>query len=414
MAYPSASKPGSDAPRAAARDWRRDALVALAVCAVATAVFAGGALDLGAAALFYDAHAQEHWPLGSRMPWSLLYRMAPWITASLVLGGLAALVAGVWRRHSGLRRHGTFVLAVLVIGPGILVNGVFKDHWNRPRPRDVVQFSGAAQYAAAPLPGEAGKSFPCGHCSVGFLYGLGWWIWSGTRPLLAAASAGIGLALGVALGIGRMAAGGHFASDIVWSALIPFLIAHVLYHYVPGMPGNARLAPSAVLPRGLWRFMPLAAGSGAVAVLAAVFLTAHGTPIATRIPVDRFAQPPRVFEVVAPTANVNIVVVDAGEPEVAVAGELHGFGLPGSRLATATSFDAMAGPKLTYAIEQSGWFTDLDANLSLRVPANRFERIVVRLGRGNVALKDATRGGVVGSGKLRLDLNTGGGRVDVR
>lgn len=399
------------------RSWKVDALIVLCVGAFAAALFYGGELDLAAARLFYRADSSDPWPLGGQMPWSLLYRMAPWITASLVLGGLAALAAGYWWRHGAVRRQATFALLVLVIGPGLLVNGVFKDHWNRPRPRDIVQFGGASHYASAPLPGEGGKSFPCGHCSVGFLYSLGGWIWSGTRPFLAAASVGIGLAMGLALGIGRMAAGGHFFSDIVWSALIPFLVAHVLYHYVLRIPlRDGASAPSHDVPSRpstLWRAAPAGAAIGAVGVLAALFVTAHGTPIAAEIPLGPLAPSPRVLELSAPTANVSIVVSDKPDAVVSIAGELHGFGLPTSRMSAGATFEPAPLPKLRYVVEQSGWFTDLDANMSVHLPLSRFQRIVVRVGRGNVTLKDLTQNRAVENGGLQLDLKTDAGKVRI-
>ena len=171
-------------------------------------MFANGALDLAAARFFYSTR-EDHWPLGGEMPWSLLYKMAPWITASLVLGAMGALAVGFVRKREQLRRDATFVLLALVLGPGLLVNGVFKDHWNRPRPRDLIEFGAQWHYAAAPLRGEGGKSFPCGHCSVGFLYAVGWWIWRRRRPRRAAVALAAGVVVGTALGIARLAAGGH-------------------------------------------------------------------------------------------------------------------------------------------------------------------------------------------------------------
>src|SRR2546422_1131069 len=209
-------------------NWRMDMIVFAAVGATITAVFANGSLDLAAARVFYSAQPQDHWPFARDMPWSLLYKMAPWITASLVMAGIAVLSVGFARRREQWRRDATFILFSLVLGPGLLVNGVFKDHWNRPRPRDVIELGGHWHYAPAPLRGEGGKSFPCGHCSVGFLYGVGWWIWRRQRPKLAASALASGLALGTALGIGRIAAGGHFLSDVVWSAFIALGLAHFL------------------------------------------------------------------------------------------------------------------------------------------------------------------------------------------
>lgn len=383
--------------------------------AVVTLLFAATPLDFAVARIFYRSSALDHWPLAKRLPWSVLYRSAPFITASLVLAGLAGLAAGFARRREAWRRYGVFVLLSVVIGPGILINGVFKDHWNRPRPREIVEFGGASHYAPAPLRGEGGASFPCGHCSVGFLCGIGWWIWRRRRPGWAVASLGAGLVAGTALGLGRMAAGGHFLSDVVWSALLAYGVAHVLYHYVLRIPvreapegGAADARPASA---HLQRAVVALAAFGGTAVLAALFVTPHGTQLAAEIPLSTLPGAPRVFEVTAQTASIEIVLVDAPPTEVSVSGELHGFGLPTSRLETSVRFDAEPVPTLRYHIEQRGWFTDLDGSALIRLPAGALERIVVRISRGNITVTDATRADIVRSGKLRLDLQTGSGRV---
>jgi len=152
---------------------------------------------------------------------------------------------------------------------------VFKDHWDRPRPRDVVEFGGTLHYTPAPWRGEGGSSFPCGHCSVGFLYASGWWVWKSRRPRWARASLALGLALGAALGLGRMAAGAHFLSDVIWSALLALGLAHVLYFHV------LRLAITQPADRGpstapFWlpgaQMSTLLAVLGAALVLTALFI----------------------------------------------------------------------------------------------------------------------------------------------
>jgi len=96
----------------------------------------------------------------------------------LLLGLLIAHLPG----HEAWRVNGAFLILSVVIGPGLIINAVFKDHWDRPRPRDVVEFGGMLQCTPAPLRGESGESFPCGHCSVGFLFASGWWLWKRRRP----------------------------------------------------------------------------------------------------------------------------------------------------------------------------------------------------------------------------------------
>src|SRR5215469_16102618 len=216
--------------------------VCLAVVALVTTVlFANGALDIVAARWFYHPESADPWPLARELPWRLLYRAATWITASLVIGALAVLAASLAPAARTWRRPAVLVLLSVAIGPGLLGNALFKDHWQHPRPRDLVELGGALHYVPSPLIGtQGGASFPCGHCTVGFMYASGWWIWKRRRPAWARASLVVGLTIGVLLGVGRMAAGAHFLSDIVWSAVLALGVVHFLHSRVLG----AKRAPA--------------------------------------------------------------------------------------------------------------------------------------------------------------------------
>jgi lipid A 4'-phosphatase len=399
--------------RAEPRLWLPEALLLVALALVVSALFASARLDIAAAGLFYRAGS---WPLATRAPWSILYGAAPWITASLVGIGIVSLIIGAAQRHHTRRMHAVFLLLSIALGPGLLANFVFKDHWARPRPRDIVEFAGPLQYVPAPLPGRAaGASFPCGHCSVGFLYGAGWWVWKRRRPRWARASLVAGLAAGLALGVGRMAAGAHFLSDVLWSALLTYGVCHVLYYHVLRL-GTADAADTPAVPGVFARRHHLLALAGAlcgVSVLVALFVSAHGTQVRTVIPLAPLSQEPLLFEFQARAADVDIVLEDTAGSQVSVVGELHGFGLPSSRLAASFDFAGEPVAVLRYRFEQAGWFTDLNGFASVRLPAARFARVRVRLGRGNVTVRDETRAGVVDTGKVALDLATDAGKVTV-
>jgi membrane-associated PAP2 superfamily phosphatase len=326
---------------------RAEALWLLAIAVVTTAAFASGVLDITMARWCYGPGDADHWPLARELPWSLLYRAAPWVSAVLVVAGLAALAMSFTRARADWRRPAVLVLLGVAVGPGVLANAVFKDHWQHPRPRDLVEFGGPLHYVPSPLIGtEGGASFPCGHCSVGFMFAAGWWIWRRRRPGWAAASMGGGLALGLLLGVGRMAAGAHFFSDIVWSALLAFGVLHVLWYRVLPAPATESAAesspgtlvgsggPAGAPAAGGWRWhrvSTLAAALAGAAVLLALFATPHGTVLTERVPLRPGS--PRVLEVVADAVNVNLVLLDGSDGELVIDGELHGFGLPGSRLA---------------------------------------------------------------------------------
>ena len=401
---------------APASRWRSD-LVRLSVCAVAlTLVFAVTPLDIDAARLFYRPHLLDHWPLASRSPWLQLYAASTWITASLLGVGMLALGVAALRRRVLWRRYAILVLLSVIVGPGLLINTVFKDHWDRPRPRDIVEFGGPLHYEVAPLRGEGGTSFPCGHCSVGFLYALGWWVWRRRHPRLATASLVAGISVGVALGLGRMAAGGHFLSDVLWAALIAYAIAHLLYYYVLRIPQEesraAGVAPAPVSRSWQIGIAVLAAIGGLMALLA-LLAAPNGRRIATEIRFASLPQSPYVFEVQAGTADIDITLVDHPGSSVSVAGELHGFGLPTSELAARSAFVSAPLPTLRYQIVQQGWFTDLNSSLSFRVPADGLQRLVVVLGRGNIRVTDLTQAHLAG-GRLQLDLKTASGIVQRR
>jgi len=224
----------------------------------------------------------------------------------------------------------------------------------------------------------------------------------------------VGVIAGFAQGLGRMAAGGHFLSDVVWSGLLALGIAHLLYDDVLRIP--ARVADAVAIPAArtgkrsgvLWSTLSIAGG---VAVLIALFGTPHGASLTKRIPLAPQRPAARwAFEFSARRAQVDLVLEDS-EPGVAIDGELHGFGLPMSRLTTKTELLDLAVPTVRYSVIQQGWFTDLDGSVRIRLPVANLERVTVDLDRGNIRVTDATRAGVAQAGRLLLDLRTGYGRV---
>lgn len=404
------------------RRWaaREGALLAVLALAVGL-LFAFTPVDVVVARLFYRPAALDHWPLAARFPWRVLYAASPWITASLLLAGVALLIAAGVRHRPDWRRQATFVVLAVVMGPGLLINLLFKDHWDRPRPRDLALFGGTLSYVAAPLRGPAGTSFPCGHCSVGFLYGLGWWLARRRHPRLAGASLGAGLIVGAALGAARMAAGGHFLSDVIWAALLAYAMAHLLYFYVLRIPlaehadvGSAVAAAgeTAALAPLRARVLPTVAIAAALAALLALFVAPHGGEIRQTIAPATLPAAPRAFDLHAARATVQIDLLP-GQGPLRVSGELHGFGLPGSRLATATQFLAAPTPTLRYDIEERGWITDLSAQLRIELPVGNLRQLSVQLGQGTVRIVDATGAQVLARRRLRLNLKTGSGSVQV-
>ena len=48
-------------------------------------------------------------------------------------------------------RASVFLIATLALGPGVMANAIFKDHWHRPRPPGITKFYGHAQKRLVPF-----------------------------------------------------------------------------------------------------------------------------------------------------------------------------------------------------------------------------------------------------------------------
>ena len=183
-----------------------------------TLLFRWTDLDMQAARYFYDAGAG--WLYKDYWLWQLLYErgMIPGVLIGSI--GLGGLLLGL--KLPKLRRRWRVYLLLfllLAIGPGLLVNSIFKDHWGRSRPKHVVELGGHLPFLKVWERGEPGisKSFPSGHASIGFYVMAPYFVFRRRRRLLAWGFLLTGTLYGTLMGIGRLAQGGHFPSDILWA-----------------------------------------------------------------------------------------------------------------------------------------------------------------------------------------------------
>lgn len=194
------------------------------------ALFWSGKLDLAASGAFHDP--ERGWHARDFLPFRLLYDFG--VHPALWCAGIALLVlfAGlIWKGPRRWRKLAAYYVLVVAIGPGLLVNAVLKEHWGRPRPRDVTDFGGVEKFehileydSVSP-----GKSFPSGHASMGFVLFALFFVGRALRVKGAGWMIVAAMILGGFLGLARVAQGGHFASDVMWSAGICYFVALGLY-----------------------------------------------------------------------------------------------------------------------------------------------------------------------------------------
>ena len=166
-----------------------------------------------------------------RFPWDLLYTYAG--APALLIAGLAGgiLLASLFRKRlAGQRKVALFFLLVLAVGPGLLVNLLFKDHLGRARPRELLEFGGQYPFTQIWQPGASGKnsSFPSGHASVAFYLFTPWFILRRKNRAQAACWLTGGLSYGSLVGAARILQGGHFLSDVLWAGGLVYLSGEIL------------------------------------------------------------------------------------------------------------------------------------------------------------------------------------------
>lgn len=192
-------------------------------------------IDIAAAHAFYtpDRFGIDQFKSGPVLDFVFNYGIYPaWIVTVLAL--VALFFSKKWRSPA------LVWILTLAIGAGFLTHLVLKDHWGRPRPKQVIEFGGSQEFRPFYSPNffhqpEPSKSFPCGHCSMGFVFfaaaligrrlGSKWIEWSGWI---------LSFGLGILLGTTRIMQGGHFTSDVLMSALILWITAlfanWLIYH----------------------------------------------------------------------------------------------------------------------------------------------------------------------------------------
>lgn len=188
-------------------------------------------LDIDISAFFYNRQANlfdvnaQPWVMDARaaVRWLIMLIFAPACLAvigKLIMPKRRMLIGG---------RAALLLVLTMALGPGVLTNVILKDHWGRARPIDVTELGGAYRFTAwwdprGDCPGNC--SFVAGEPSGAF-----WTLAPAALAppqwrLLAYSSA---LAFGALVGLLRIAAGGHFFTDVAFAGVLTFLLIWVTH-----------------------------------------------------------------------------------------------------------------------------------------------------------------------------------------
>jgi lipid A 4'-phosphatase len=169
------------------------------------------------------------------------------IAGKLILSRRPMLVPG---------RAAVLMTATLALGPGLVTNLILKNHWGRPRPIDVTAFAGDQQFVPWWDPRGAcleNCSFVAGEPSGAF-----WTLAPAalTPPAWRPLAYGVAIVFGAGIGLVRMAGGGHFFSDVVFSGIFTFLIIWLMHGCIFRWPAT-RITDRAVERALEWLVLPL-------------------------------------------------------------------------------------------------------------------------------------------------------------
>lgn len=189
-------------------------------------------VDLAFAGLFYD----DGFYL-ARHPVSMFFhRYAGYPGIALGLAGLVWWLAALCIRRRQLwgvqRGVGLFLALALLLGPGLVVNGVLKDYWGRARPVQIQEFGGERTFSPALVIAdqcERNCAFTSGHAAIAFYLVVLAFLLTGPWRWIAFWGA---VLYGAVVGLVRIVQGGHFLSDVVFSFIFVFLVAAILHRLI--------------------------------------------------------------------------------------------------------------------------------------------------------------------------------------
>lgn len=359
---------------------------------IATIVIAFFGWDLKLQEKFYKLDSPEVWYQKNYPAWHFAYHYGS--VPAIILSVIALIILILsWLKPNlkKFRRYCLLILLTLLLGPGLIINGILKDHWGRPRPRNVQEFGGRCEFHEVWQPGTPGKgkSFPCGHCSMGFLFITLYYSFKRKNKIIAYSSLGFSFAYGSFIGLARIAQGGHFLSDVIWAGGLTYLVASVLYYDILKIPDEKfekhqeKIVKIRVSPKRLIIVSSLIIFF--VGLLIFVFL--FSKPVYKEY--NHPCIPDKQYQIIKFDFKTDAgdVIIHPGifERPVQIKTIIQGFGYPKykfkSKLVKNNLNDTLA---VNYLLETSGYFYELDVNVTISIDTTTFVTISGENSKGDI------------------------------
>ena len=211
----------------------RIGLIAIVIVAAVTAIVFAVAprLDLNIAMYFHHYQAsdaaQRINPVFAFLR-DVNYKL---VILAVVLPVIAFVIKLAWPKWPMLVRPRAAILMIvaMLVGPGLIVNGILKDQWARPRPGEVVEFGGPLAFMPWYKPGgecRSNCSFVSGESATAF------WLLAPAAavPPPWTVPAVVGAAVwATAVAFTRVFTTGHFFTDAVFAAALVSFVVWLLH-----------------------------------------------------------------------------------------------------------------------------------------------------------------------------------------
>ncbi len=372
-----------------------------------TLIFRITNLDITLEHYFYSH--EKGWMLQYQPFWDLIYRFGIFPGYFLAFGGLIMISVSYWNsKYIRFRKISLLLVFTIIVGPGILVNLVLKDHTGRPRPREITEFGGTENYICICEKAKTneGKSFPCGHCSMGFYLAIPYLFYRNRKKALAYAFLITGISYGILIGIARMMAGGHFASDVVWAGALTWGVALAGYYlFRLDKPDEIHLI-SEVEQKKRARRATLIIGILLPVITIGLMLA---TPYFSKKYID-------VTSLQLTTAHCKVIEIDLKDATATITTgkcfhldyKVNAFGFPNSKVRGLWT----PGDTSRYIIQYMGWFTEVKNVVNVEFQPNDSITWFLHINNGKVICNFPANSNVdfhisIEKGELRIRSHPG-------
>ena len=199
-------------------------------------------VDLDTSKLFYR---QGHgFFLSHAYAFELVRRIGIDLSWAYGLLAIGLLLAGLALKayRAELIRRAAFLIGVMLLGPGLVVNLALKNNWGRARPRNIVEFGGTLPYSKVwdivPYC-KTNCSFVSGEAAAAFALLATVWIVPGRHRSKLAVPLVVLVSL---VSFDRVMFGGHFLSDTLLSWMIVLIVILVLDRLILQRKANGATA----------------------------------------------------------------------------------------------------------------------------------------------------------------------------